>query len=187
MRTAVYCGSFAPVHLGHIGIVKETLKEKLADRVIIVASSDYWNKKVAIDLDTRLKCLKLYESEDIIIDDDIKDNEAPNTYTLFEQLKIKYPEDELCLMLGADNLPRFANWVNAQYLLDNYPFIVMNRDDYDTVDLLNKLYKKDYFILNCDNFDISSSYIREHLDDYCLIKDMIDEEVVEIIRTSIVQ
>ena len=184
MRIGVYCGSFAPVHLGHIGIVRQALKEKAADMVIIVPSSDYWNKKVAIDLDTRIKCLKVYESENIIIDEDPEDLEAPYTYVLMERLLKKYPDDELCLMLGADNLTKFKDWKNSQYLLDNYPFIVMNRDDLNCEELLKQLNKEDYFLLHCDNFDISSTFIRENLDNYELIRDMVDKEVVDILLNS---
>lgn len=184
MKIGVYCGSFAPVHLGHIGIVKQALKEKVVDKVIIVPSSDYWNKKVAIDLNTRIKCLKVYETEDIIIDEDPKDLEAPYTYILLDQLKEKYPDDELCLMLGADNLVKFMQWKNAQYLLDNYHFVVMNRDDLNSDELLNEMGKKDYSLLHCDNFDVSSTYIRENLNNYELIKDMVDKEVVEILLNA---
>ena len=182
MKIGVYCGSFAPVHLGHIGIIEETLKEGLADKVIVVASSDYWNKKVAFDINTRLECLKLYANENIIIDEDPVDLDAPYTYVLLNQLSKKYPDDTLCLMLGADNLVSFSRWKEYEYLLNNYPFIVMNRDDLNTESLLEDLHKKDYAVLNCDNFDVSSTYIRENIDDYKKLEGLVDTRVLNIIN-----
>lgn len=182
MKIGVYCGSFAPVHLGHIGIVKETLKEKYADKVIIVPSNDYWNKKVAYDINTRLKCLKFYESEDIIIDDDMDDINTKYTYDLLLRLKDKYPEDELCLMLGADNMVNFDKWYKSEELLKDYEFIIMNRDDINVLAHLERLDKKTYKILNCDNFNVSSTYIRENLNNFSLLEGLVDKEIVEILK-----
>lgn len=185
MRIGLYCGSFAPVHNGHIGIVKQTLKEDIVDKIIIVPTKDYWNKTISIPFEKRVECLKLFEDETIIIDDDEKDCFTPNTYTLLENLKEKYPNDQLYLMIGADNLPLFKNWVNSEYLLKNYPFIIMNREGYDTKKELKKLNKKDYFLLNCDNFNVSSTYIRENIENYDKLKEMISFDVYQIIKNSI--
>ena len=87
-------------------------------------------------------------------------------------------------MLGADNLVKFMQWKNAQYLLDNYHFVVMNRDELSCEELLNNLNKKDYSILHCANFDVSSTYIRDNLNNYELIKDMVDKEVVDILLNA---
>lgn len=183
-RIGLYCGSFSPLHIGHIGIIEEVLKEGLADKVIVVATKDYWDKKIAIDYDTRIKCLKTIESDQIIIDDDPTDSNTPSTYSLLENLKLKYPESEFKLIVGADNLPAFDKWINYKYLLDNYGFIVMNRDGYDPINDLAKLNKKDYDILNCQNFNVSSTFIRENLNNEELIKDLIDEKVLNILRNA---
>lgn len=179
----LYCGSFAPLHNGHIGIIKEVLKEKLVDKLIVVPTSDYKYKKVVMDFDLRLKSLKTIESEDIIIDSDIDDSEAPNTYTLLERLKDKYPDYKFKLILGADLLSRINIWVKSDYLLNNYEFIVMKREGYDINKLMNNLNKKDYSILKCDNFNVSSTFIRDNLDNPELIKDLIPLEILEIIKS----
>ena len=45
--------------------------------------------------------------------------------------------------------------------------------------LFNKLNKDNYYIADIDNIDISSTYIRENIHNYSLIKDMIDYRVYE--------
>ncbi len=182
MRLGVFCGSFAPLHNGHTTIIRSALEQSLCDRVIVVPTGDYWDKKVSFSLDVQIECLKLFENENIIIDDDTNDNRCQYTYDLLENLKKKYPEDELYLILGADNLLKFEKWYRYQDLLDNYHFIVMKRNGIDTTEVLERLGKKTYSILECEEINISSTYIRENLSHPELIKGMVDERVIKIIK-----
>lgn len=181
-RIGLYCGSFSPLHVGHVGIINEVLKEDLVDNVIVVPTKDYWDKKIAIPYNLRVKCLKTIESDKIIIDEDVDDSNAPNTYSLLERLKTKYPRSSFKLIVGADNLPSFDKWVNYQYLLDNYEFIVMNREGLNPLEDLRRLNKNDYSILKCDNFNVSSTFIRENIDKIEVIKDLISDEVLKILK-----
>ena len=55
MRTAVYPGTFDPITLGHIDVIKKTLK--IADRVI-VGTTDNINKNYFFTIDERIKIIK---------------------------------------------------------------------------------------------------------------------------------
>ena len=55
MRTAIYPGTFDPITLGHIDVIKKSLK--IADRVI-VASTDNINKDY-YSIQNQLKRLKI--------------------------------------------------------------------------------------------------------------------------------
>ncbi len=182
MKYGVYCGSFAPVHNGHTAIMNAVLKEELADKIIVIPTGDYWEKNIAIPLEKRIECLKLFESDQIIIDDDINDNLVRSTCELMNNLQRKYPKDSLALILGADNLLKFEEWSNSQMLLDKYRLIIMNRGDVDAEAELKRLGKSDYHILNCPRIKISSSYIMKHLHDDDAVKELIDPRVLDLIR-----
>lgn len=182
MRYGVYCGSFAPLHNGHTSIMNAVLQEGFADKIIVVPTGDYWEKNIAVPLEKRIECLKLFESDRIIIDDDINDNLVRSTCELMDNLRKKYPEDELALILGADNLLKFEDWAHSQKLLDNYRFIIMNRGDVDAEAELERLGKTDYDILSCPRIKISSSYIMKHLQDEAAIRGLIDHRVLALIR-----
>jgi len=184
MRLGVFCGSFAPLHNGHVAIIKEVVKQELCDKIIVVPTGDYWDKVVSIPLNVQIGCLKLFEDENTIIDDDVNDNKTRYTYDLLENLKHKYPEYELALVLGADNLLRFDKWYRYQELLDNYHFIIMNRNDIDTLAELKRLNKENYSILNLEEIDISSTYIRQNLNHPEKLEGMIDNRVLEIIKKT---
>ena len=177
MRIGVYCGSFNPVHKGHIRIVNECLDRSLVDVVFIIPTGNYWDKRDLMDLNKRISLLRYYEDERIRVADQYSD--YPYTYQIFEQLEKDYPHDDKVLILGADNIVKFDEWREYQYLL-RYDFILIKRDDLDCEYIENRMMelgKDNYEILDIDNIDISSTYIRENLDDYDKIKDLIDSHV----------
>ena len=54
MRTAIYPGTFDPLTLGHIDVIKKSLK--MVDR-IIVATTDNVNKEYFFSIDERLSII----------------------------------------------------------------------------------------------------------------------------------
>ena len=159
MSIAVYCGSFDPLHIGHLTFIKETLKSHLVKRIIVVPTKDYWNKKVHSKVQERLETINSLGIEDIITD--IRYSEFNYTYELMRQVQIDYPSETLFLMLGADNLKNLNKWRNFEELL-NYHLIIMKRDEFDIVSLMKQLNSENYTILDCDKVDVSSTYIRNN-------------------------
>ncbi len=123
--------------------------------------------------------LKLAAKEGIVIDETF--NELPYTYMIFERLKREHPDLIFSLILGADNLPHFNEWRNYEELLV-YDFIVLPRNEVtekEVVRIMKNLNKDNYVFLDLEPIGISSTYIREHLDEYETIKDMIDKDVYD--------
>lgn len=184
MKIGIYSGSFAPVHKGHIKIVRETLKSKFVDKVLIVPTKEYWDKKIKYSLKDRINMLKLYETKKIEVE--TKLNNTNGTYELFTKYQKKHPSDELYLILGTDNLVKFENWINYQKLLE-YPFIIVKRDKQGNKYIkqrMKELNKKNYTILDIPTMDISSTYIRENLDKPKNLKGLIDPKVYNYIKNS---
>lgn len=182
MKIGIYSGSFAPVHKGHIKIVRETLKSKLVDKVLIVPTKEYWDKKIKYSLKNRINMLKLYETKKIEVE--TKLNNTNGTYELFSKYQAKHKNDELYLILGADNLTKFENWINYQKLLE-YPFIIIKRDKQGSRYIkqrMKELNKTNYTILDIDNIDISSTYIRDNLDKPKSLRNKIDPRVYNYIK-----
>ncbi len=178
-RIGIYCGSFNPVHKGHVRIAQACLKQDLADEVLIIATGEYWEKKDLMPLRDRIAMLKMTATEGIVIDEEY--NDLPYTYQIFDRLEQDHPEDEFSLILGADNLPRFSEWRNYQKLLE-HDFIILPRDGIGTRQIrkiMKDLNKENYHILKMRPIDISSTYIREHLNDYEAIRYMIDKRVYD--------
>lgn len=182
MKIGVYCGSFSPVHKGHIKIAKECLKQKLVDKVLIIATGNYWDKDIEISLADRINMLKMYETSDTEIEESL--NSLPYTYDIFKALKEESPDNEYVLIIGADNLENFERWNHYQYLLDCGLIVVQRaeKDEKYMKEKLKQLNCKKYKILKTEPIDASSSYIRKNMDDYSKIKSMCDRKVYDYLR-----
>lgn len=183
MRIGIYPGSFNPVHKGHIKIAKASVKQNLVDEVLIVPTGSYWNKNDLVDLSHRINMLKLFESDTLKIETEF--NITNSTYELFELLKNRFIDDELYLILGGDNLLKFENWIEYRKMLE-YPFVVVKRDEYDEsfiIRRMEELNKENYFILDIDNLEDSSSEIRESISNNS-DSDYLDDRVYEYIKDN---
>ena len=185
MRIGVYCGSFNPVHKGHIKIVRQVLKKDLADKVLVVPTGNYWDKQNLPPVEHRIRMLRYYENDRIIIDD--VHNDIQYTYQLFRALKKEYPDDQLVLIIGRDNIPTFDRWKRYRELL-KYDFIIIPREDIDAEDLKEMMAgytKTNYSILEVRNINFSSSFIRENMDDYEKVRHCVDKRVYNYMKKHV--
>ncbi len=177
MKIGIYIGSFDPVHKGHIRLARHLLKKGYVDQLLIVPTGNYWNKQNLSPVEERIGMLKLFENEKLKIETEY--NDLPYTYQLLRKLKERYPQEELNLILGADNLLNFEDWKNAREIM-KYPWIILKRDGIDIAENMRRLRKKDYTVVDdIREYDISSSYIREHIDDYEKVKDFVHKKVYD--------
>jgi len=172
MKLGIYPGSFNPPHKGHKKVCDYLIKERIIDKIIIVPTMNYWNKNNLSNLEDRINMLKYYESDNISID--IENNHLPYTIELMEKLENKYLNDELYLIIGADNIINFDKWKDYQKLL-KYKIIIMNRNNININEYLYKYPNNKFIIIN--NFsciDISSTNIRNKINtkylDYNVLK-----------------
>lgn len=179
MKIGLYCGSFNPVHKGHVKIATECLNQKLVDKVLIVATGNYWDKNIEISLADRINMLKMYETSDIEIEENL--NNLPYTYDIFKTLKEENPDNEYILIVGADNIENFDRWNHYQYLLDCGLIVVQRaeKDEEYMKDRLKQLNCNKYSILKTEPIDASSSYIRKNLDSFKKVKHMLDRKVYD--------
>lgn len=182
MKIGVYVGSFNPIHKGHIKIVNYLIENNYVDKVIIIPSGNYWAKQDLIDINTRIKMAKIYENENIIVNDKL--NHLSYTWEVLNELKKTLPNDELNLIIGSDNLEKFHLWKNVFLILEN-KILVIPRNNDDFYKYINQFLQKDSFIVT-ESFPlqaISSTMIRKLIEKNELEKVLlyIDEEVLNFI------
>ncbi|MBQ8299062.1 MAG: nicotinate-nicotinamide nucleotide adenylyltransferase [Clostridia bacterium] len=153
MRLGVYVGSFNPVHKGHKAIVDFLLEKKYVDKILMIPTENYWGKQNLIDTKYRLDMLKFYENEKIIVT--AKYGDFKYTNEILTSLKNDF-DDELYLIIGADNLVKFHEWKSVDKILEN-KVVVLGRDDIDMESLIQKFEGKENFVLIKDFPLISTS------------------------------
>ena len=147
MKLGIYVGSFNPVHNGHLKVINYLLDNNLVDKVLVLATPNYWDKQDILDVKDRINMLKFFETDNIIIDS--IHNNYPYTYQVIDSIKKDY-KDELYLIIGSDNLEKLYLWKNIDKILEN-KIIVFRRGNEDINKLLER-YPIDKFIV-VDDFD----------------------------------
>ena len=182
MKIGIFVGSFNPVHKGHIQIINKVLEEKVVDKVLVIATGNYWDKTDIININHRINMLEKYARDDIIIDKTL--NDLPYTYLVMRELKNRYKNDELFLIIGADNIISFDKWREYKELLE-YNLIIMNRNNIDVKHYLDLLNKKDkYYIIDIEYVDISSTSVRNNINNVERLKELLDDEIIDYIKEN---
>ena len=169
MKTAIFGGTFDPIHNGHIHIAKYTLSEFNLDKVIFMPTGNSYMKKDVSPSVHRMNMLKLaLESHEEFDISDLEVKREGYTYTkdTVKYFKENNPEDELYFLIGSDTLFMIEKWAEPEYLFDNLIFIVCDRNDEEIANKAEELknkYNADIRFSKCDFLDISSSEIRKNV------------------------
>lgn len=173
-KIAVYSGSFNPLHIGHLSIMKYLIEKGGFDCVYLIVSpknplkdgissqSGQERHKAAIEAVNR----RFPEKPQSVKVDDIELNMPEPHYTIrtLDALQKREPENKFTLVMGADNLTDIRRWREYERILKEYGAAVYPRTGYDieTVrqDLLSENQEYIINIMNAKMVDISSTIIR---------------------------
>ena len=172
MRIAIYGGSFNPPHLGHMEAAKTVAAELAPDKLLIIPDNIPPHKDVEPGSPTAEERLELCRLafRDIpgaeVSDMEIRRQGKSYTAHTVQKLREKYPEDELCLVVGSDMFLSFEEWYEFRYLLGECTLAVVSReeDDLDVLrahrDHLEREYSARVRLLNHAPLPMSSGEIR---------------------------
>lgn len=182
MKIGVYVGSFDPVHKGHLQVI-EKLTEKYVDRILVIPTNSYWDKKLATTLKDRIAMLELCKKTNMTIAK--KYSNTSFTYQIFDKLEKDYPEDELYLIIGSDNLKDFSKWKQVNKILKHH-IIVVARTKIVLTDVLEETLPHNRFLLLSEfpYIEVSSSLIRKLIKekDFKSLEDKLNPSVIEYIE-----
>ena len=185
---AVYSGSFNPLHIGHLAIIRHMIEVAGFDMVYLIVSpknplkdgisSDSGREryKAAVEaverrfLRSGLSASGRNDSkasEARVKVDDIELNMPEPHYTIrtLDALKEREPDNRFTLVMGADNLADIRRWRDYTRILKEFGVAVFPREGHDLTEIKQDLLKEDpaYMIqiLDAEMVDISSTQIRE--------------------------
>ncbi len=163
--TALFFGSFNPIHVGHLIIANTMLQQGGVDEVWLVVSPQNPLKERATLLADHHRLQMVQRA----VDDnyrlrvcDIEMHLPIPSYTVvtLAALQDKYPDRKFCLVMGSDNLATFDRWRNYQYILDNYHLLVYPRPGSEHCKFASH---PNVTLVDVPMIDISSSYIRQQI------------------------
>ncbi|OGO88441.1 MAG: nicotinate (nicotinamide) nucleotide adenylyltransferase [Clostridiales bacterium GWF2_36_10] len=167
MKIGIFGGTFNPVHIGHVRAAEAFVSELGLDRLFVLPNflPPLKGKESAPAFD-RLEMLKIafFDFEKAIINDfELQKGDTSYTYKTLEYFKSIYPEDEIFLLIGDDNLLIFQKWVNTEYILKNCNLCVALRLGADITEVKSELeqkYNAKIIILSYNPTIISSTELR---------------------------
>lgn len=176
---ALFIGSFNPPTLAHLTIAL-SLKNDFNKIIFIPVNSKY---KKLIDFRHRVNMLKIYKRKYSFIDvDDIMLNYSYFDYRILDLLKEKYHDN--IIIVGSDLFKKIKFFDNYEYLLNNYLFYVILRDN-DTCDIINDYLKyQDRIKLVNLKIDISSTQARYMLENKGNLLEILDSDVISYIKDN---
>lgn len=187
MRLGVFAGSFNPVHIGHEKIANLLLKDNIIDKIIIIPTNEkYHLKNNLLTFENRYNMLKIaFENKNIIISE-IEKEKYHYTFENIKILKELYKNDELYLIIGADNLFELKEWKNYEFLLDNCKFIVFSRNNLNVSGYINKHFTNyaNKFIIKEQIDNISSTFIRERIKNKLSVNEYLNKCVLTYIKEN---
>ena len=171
---AIYSGSFNPLHIGHLAIMKHMTEVAGFDCVYLIVSpknplKDSISSATGQErYDAAVQAVARHPELKVKVDDiELHMPEPHYTIRTLDALKEREPENRFTLVIGADNLANIRRWRDYTRLLSEHGVAAFPRTGFDLEairqDLLAENPAFNIHILNAEMVDISSTQIREAL------------------------
>ena len=174
MNVAVYSGSFNPLHIGHLAILKYLTGKGGFDCVYLIVSPKNPLKdgissdsgKERFEAATEAVRRHFHDTEEVKVDDiELTMPEPHYTIRTLDALHEREPENSFTLVMGADNLADIRRWRDYSRILREYGAAVYPRKGFDLDEVKADLQKEDpsyrISLLDAEMVDISSTIIRD--------------------------
>ena len=195
MRIAFYGGSFNPPHAGHVRCAQAAADFLLPDLFLIIPDYLPPHKLLAENSpspEARLEmCRIAFRSVTAACVSDLELQRVGRSYTsdTIRELRLKYPEDELFLVIGSDMLFTFPEWHEYRFILSQCTLVVASRMDGESEELsravqcLREEESAKILLLSYEPYPASSTEIRKALAEGKHPAGL-DEEVYRYIREN---
>lgn len=179
MRIAVYSGSFNPLHIGHLAVMRSLTSDdgplggRMFDWVYLVVSpKNPLKDSVSADsgeerFKAAVEAVGRHPELKVKVDDIELGMSLPNyTVKTLDKLREREPGNEFTLVIGADNLAGIRHWKDYGRILSEYGVAVYPRAGFDLEKIKNGLMEESggtfkIEIIGAPFVDISSSEIRQ--------------------------
>ena len=190
MNIAVYSGSFNPLHIGHLAIMKHLTQEAGFDMVYLIVSPKNPLKDSISSLSARDRynaavdavnrhftplsevadnpTAPAFPSTKVLVDDiELNMTEPHYSIRTLRALREREPDNTFTLIMGADNLACIRNWKDYQNILTDFGVAVFPREGHDILSIRQELLTESpsykIRLLDAPLVTISSTEIREAL------------------------
>lgn len=178
-----------PPQASHKTIIDHCIKYNLVDEVWVIPSHSHTQKTNIASFNQRMKMCTLmftgWFKPVKVLDYDFY-NPSGTMYRLMEMIIKDHQFDNVKfkIIIGRDCADNIESWYNWKYLIDKYPFIVFDREEFKYQKHLEWYNRsKHQLIISNDDLDLSSTYVRKLIkeDRFHLVNTATNKKVVKYI------
>jgi nicotinate-nucleotide adenylyltransferase len=178
MRTALYGGSFDPIHHGHLILAREAMEQLALDRVVFIpaAQSPHKLARQPAPAAVRLAMVRAAVAGEPRFECDGSETERAGpsfTVETVEAWRAKAPGDEFFYLIGEDNVRELPTWRRYDELRGMVQFVVFGRDAAVPSHDFPRVKRR---------VDISATEVRKRVAEGRSIRYLVPETVREIIE-----
>lgn len=188
-------GTFDPIHYGHLMLAQNALDTFMLDEILFVPSGTPWLKESTKVLSKNKRVsmtgIAIEDNPDFALSTIEIDREGNSySYETVEELKKEQPDTDFYFIMGADSLLEIERWKHPDRLMADCTLLVAVRDDCDKEGLKKQIayltdkYQADIRILPANRMDISSTRIRQMIQEGKSVRYMLPDQVIRFIQKN---
>jgi nicotinate-nucleotide adenylyltransferase len=184
LKVGLFFGSFNPVHIGHLLVATHIREAAQLDEIWFIVSpqNPFKKEEDLVNENQRLEMVKLainHTEYFKALDIEFNLPKPSYTHTTLKILQKQFPDNDFKLITGEDNIAKFDEWKEAEWIKNNFEILVYNRNT--TANSILKTKKSTLKIFNLPLFDISSTMVRNRIKNGLSVKYFVTEAVNEYI------
>lgn len=135
MRTAIFGGTFDPIHLAHFRVAQEAADRFGLDQVLLITSGNPPHKpaRVVTSYEDRHRMVELAcEADPRLVPSRLEEGQlASYSYNTIQRVRATLAaDDQLMFLIGADAFAEIGTWYRSEDVLRAVEFIVVSRPGY---------------------------------------------------------
>ena len=171
MNIGLFGGSFDPVHMGHVKLIRAAHKTLGLDRTVILpaACSPFKSGSFSTDADRIALCRLSFPKYCTVSDYEIAKGGKSYTVETVRHFRAQYPDARLFLIIGADQLQIFHRWHRFEEILSMATLCAAARTDGEARAQLEACADEnlraygEVWVMDFDPIPISSTEIRRRV------------------------
>lgn len=186
MRTALFFGSFNPIHIGHLALAQYVLNFGDVDEVWLVVSphNPFKSPKDLAPAEVRLEMATHATAADDrikVVDIEMRLPQPSYTINTLDALAKSFPNRDFAIIMGDDNLEGLPHWREAQRLINGRTFIVYPRPNcHAEAKPIEEMGGK-VVRLDAPQMDISSTMIRKWVSEGKTPRHFVPNEIIDTV------
>lgn len=127
MRTAIFGGTFDPIHSAHLVVAHEAAEAFTLDRILFIPAGNPPHKAAGAPYEDRYRMVELACSSDPRFEASRIEEGTAKSYSINTIEKLQAPDQSLFFIIGADAFAEIQTWHRWQDVIRSVDFIVVTR------------------------------------------------------------